>query len=75
MAHDQHDNASRLSELGVGRSISPRRYSAGSGARVFRDLLGKGMRERASALAQRFEGVDGAIAVADELEALAGPAR
>ncbi len=39
MAHDQHDNASRLERLGVARSLSPRRFSGLAVAHAIRELL------------------------------------
>ena len=59
LAHDQPDNADRLSKLGVSRTLPPRRFRGPALAAVLRELLScdrtaKACREVAS----RFVGID-----------------
>jgi UDP:flavonoid glycosyltransferase YjiC (YdhE family) len=39
MAHDQHDNADRVTRLGLGTSLSRRRFDSGAGAEVLEALI------------------------------------
>lgn len=71
MAHDQHDNASRLVDLGVGATLPAPRYTATRAADALRALLRDvGARERARALAVRLAVDDAVGRACDEIEAL-----
>jgi UDP:flavonoid glycosyltransferase YjiC (YdhE family) len=71
MAFDQFDNASRLEDLGVGRSLPMRRYSAHRVAKVLRDLLGSPrVARRCEEIATRVRGEDGVARACEEIEAL-----
>jgi rhamnosyltransferase subunit B len=69
-AHDQPDNAYRVTNLGVARTVFPRRYK---GARVARELERLGdarYRERSAATAELVRAEGGAEAAADAIERL-----
>jgi rhamnosyltransferase subunit B len=72
MAHDQHDNGSRIEDLGAGRSVDAGRYSTGKGAALLRGLLHEGdTKSQARACADRMQRQDGAQAAADAILRLA----
>lgn len=66
MAHDQHDNGSRLEDLGAGRSLDVERYDSARGAALLGDLLRDGpaaaAAREASARISREDGVAAAAA-------------
>jgi rhamnosyltransferase subunit B len=67
--HDQPDNAFRVALLGVGRTISRKKYSAATAARELDILLNdKSYAERAAAVGRQVKNEDGARAAADEIE-------
>ncbi len=56
MAHDQHDNLSRIRELGVGDGLSPRRCHAAEIAARLDEILGNpGIRRNTREIAARFD--------------------
>jgi rhamnosyltransferase subunit B len=70
-SHDQPDNAFRVTNLGVARTVFPGRYDAARVARELKRLLdGDGYRERSAALAATVNREGGAAAAADAIEAL-----
>jgi UDP:flavonoid glycosyltransferase YjiC (YdhE family) len=70
-SHDQPDNAFRVTNLGVARTVFPRRYKAARVARELKRLLdGDGYRRRSEALAATVNREGGAAAAADAIEAL-----
>ena len=70
-SHDQPDNAFRVTNLGVARTVFPGRYNAARVARELRRLLdGDGYRERSAALAASVNREGGADAASDAIEAL-----
>lgn len=72
MGFDQFDNAARLERLGVGRSIPRRSFRGPRLAGVLRGLIDDRLvAERCRAVAERFRGVDGITAAADEVERVA----
>jgi len=72
MAHDQHDNASRLVDLGAGAVLGLRSYGARAAAPLLRRLLDDArVRERAGECARRLGQEDGATAAAERIEGLA----
>jgi UDP:flavonoid glycosyltransferase YjiC (YdhE family) len=72
-AHDQPDNAFRVTNLGVARTIFPRRYKAGRVALELERLLGEGrFRERSTAVAAQVKQEGGADAAAEAIEELIG---
>jgi len=71
MSHDQFDNASRVEKLGVGRTISVRKYQAENVANRLHALLGsEEIAGRCRKISQQFSGVDGLGKAADEVQAL-----
>jgi rhamnosyltransferase subunit B len=67
-AHDQPDNAFRVSRLGVSRTVYPGQYKAGRVARELRHLLGgRRYAERAAEAARQVRAEGGAEAAADAL--------
>lgn len=68
-AHDQPDNALRVSKLGVARTIRRGHYSAGSAARELRRLLEDAMVPgRCAAVREQLLHEDGAATAADAIE-------
>ncbi len=73
MAHDQPDNAARVTRLGVGASVAPKRFTGSRVAEVLDDLLND--REVAAACARvsaRIDDVDALRLAADAVESLQG---
>ena len=70
-AHDQFDNAHRITKLGVARTLHPRRYRAPRVARELARLLGDDYRARAESVAAIVRSEGGAEAAAEALERLA----
>lgn len=69
MAHDQLDNAERLERLGVGRTLSKRRFRASAVARLLAEMLGDvDLRRRCRSIAARCEESDGVTAACDLIE-------
>jgi UDP:flavonoid glycosyltransferase YjiC (YdhE family) len=69
--HDQPDNAFRVTNLGVARTVFPRRYKAVRVARELEQLLGDGRyRARAAATAAQVKGEGGADGAAEAIEEL-----
>jgi rhamnosyltransferase subunit B len=67
--HDQPDNAYRVERLGVGRTISRKKYTATVAARELDRLLtDKNYAERARAVGRVVRSEDGAKTAADEIE-------
>ena len=70
-AHDQPDNAERVTRLGIARMISRRRYSAARAAEELRQLLANpAYSKRASEVGEQIRREDGVGAACDALEAL-----
>ena len=70
-AHDQFDNASRVTRLGIARTISRRRYSPTRVAAELRHLLDNPeYSRRASGIGERVRREDGVRAACDALEEL-----
>ncbi|MBK4735452.1 glycosyltransferase [Noviherbaspirillum pedocola] len=68
-AHDQLDNALRLSQAGVARLLRPRRARGGALRRALRESLADaGLRERAAKLALQAQTEDGVSRACDALE-------
>jgi UDP:flavonoid glycosyltransferase YjiC (YdhE family) len=75
-AHDQPDNAARVTRLGIGRSIFHHRYSAARAAAELRQLLDNpAYTRRASAVGEQVLKEDGVRAACDALERLLHAAR
>jgi rhamnosyltransferase subunit B len=74
-SHDQPDNAFRVTNLGVARTIYPKRYSANRVARELDRLLRDDYRERAGATAAIVRQEDGAGAATAAIERLLGRSR
>ena len=71
-AHDQFDNAARVTRLGIGRTISRRRYNPTVVAAELRQLLHHpAYARRASEIAARVQRENGVQAACDALEAAA----
>ena len=71
-AHDQPDNAFRVTNLGVARTLFPRRYKAARVARELERLLGAAAyRERSASVAEIVRAEGGADAAAEALERIA----
>ena len=71
-AHDQPDNAFRVTNLGVARTVFPRRYKAARVARELERLLGDAAyRERSASVAEIVRAEGGADAAAEALERIA----
>jgi len=70
-AHDQPDNAFRVTNLGVARTVFPRRYKGARVARELERLLGDAQyRERSAAAAELVRAEGGADGAADAIEQL-----
>ena len=70
-AHDQPDNAARVSRLGVGRTLDAGKYSADRAAHHLRRLLDEPTcRERAAAIGRVVASENGAKAACDAIEQL-----
>ena len=70
-AHDQPDNAYRVERLGVARTLSPRRYTAGRAVDELERLLGDvAYTQRASEVGAVVRAEDGATAACDAIEEL-----
>ncbi|HKI16411.1 MAG TPA: nucleotide disphospho-sugar-binding domain-containing protein, partial [Isosphaeraceae bacterium] len=70
-AHDQFDNAARVTRLGIARTISRRRYSPTHVAAELRPLLDNPeYSQRASGIGERVRREDGVRAACDALEEL-----
>jgi UDP:flavonoid glycosyltransferase YjiC (YdhE family) len=70
-AHDQPDNAARVTRLGVARTVLPRRYRAARVAREVQFLLADpGMAARAAEVAALVRGEGGAAAAAKAISAV-----
>jgi len=70
-AHDQPDNAFRVTNLGVARTVFPRRYRAARVARELERLLGDAAyRERSTSVAELVKAEGGADAAADAIDRL-----
>ena len=73
MAHDQPDNAARLTRLGVGASVRPKHFTGPVVAKVLDRLLTDPSVERACAdVAARLQDAQPLERAADEVESLAG---
>jgi UDP:flavonoid glycosyltransferase YjiC (YdhE family) len=71
-AHDQPDNARRLEQRGISRTLYPRRYRARRVAAMLRELLGDaGYAARAEALGSRLRAEDGTTRACEALERIA----
>ena len=71
-SHDQPDNAYRVTRLGVARTLSPKRYTAGRVVAELRSLLDEpDYRTRAAATAAVVRGEGGAEAAAEAIAAVA----
>lgn len=71
MAHDQFDNAAGVERLGVGRSLSTRRFRGPALAETIRGLLDdSNVAERCRDIASRLADVDGLERACDEIEAV-----
>jgi rhamnosyltransferase subunit B len=72
LAHDQFDNAARVTALGVGASLTAARLNEGRLVRALRGLLAApGLAERTQAVAGRFVEGEGMARVCAALETLA----
>jgi len=72
MAHDQHDNGSRLEELGAGRWIDAGQYSAERAESLLRQVLhDASVASRAAACAERIAREDGPRSAAEAILAVA----
>jgi UDP:flavonoid glycosyltransferase YjiC (YdhE family) len=70
-AHDQPDNAGRVTRLGIARTIARHRYTPARAAAELRELLDNpGYSKRASEAGERVRAEDGVGAACDALEAL-----
>jgi UDP:flavonoid glycosyltransferase YjiC (YdhE family) len=68
-AHDQFDNAARLTRLGSGRTLTRRRYSATTAARTLSTLLSDPRAAQiAAVLAARLPTEPGTVTACDALE-------
>ena len=75
-AHDQPDNADRLTRLGVTRTLYRKRYSSERAATELGQLLGDpSYARRASAISQTVRQEDGVRTACDALEALLSDAQ
>src|SRR5262249_9517731 len=75
-AHDQPDNAERVTRLGVARTIARQRYTPARAAAELRHLLDKPVyRQRASAVGEQVRQEDGVRAACDALTGLLPAAR
>lgn len=70
---DQADNAHRIKQMGVGRSLAARRFTASRAAPVIAALLGAGgYREKAERIGQLIAPENGAEAAAEAIERVFG---
>jgi UDP:flavonoid glycosyltransferase YjiC (YdhE family) len=70
-AHDQPDNAGRVTRLGIARTIARHRYTPTRAAAELRELLDNpGYSKRASEVGERVRAEDAVRAACDALEAL-----
>jgi rhamnosyltransferase subunit B len=70
-SHDQPDNAHRIEQLGVGRTLLRKRYDAPGIMRELNELLKTpSYAERARDLGQKITGEDGVAHACDAIEAL-----
>ena len=68
-AHDQPDNAARLTRLGVARTVPRNRYLAGRVARELSQLLKDGeYKARAEEIGKKIAREDGLTAAVDAVE-------
>jgi len=75
MGFDQLDNAARLEGMGLGSSLSPRRFQGGAVAAALRPLLDdRAVAERCRGVALRLAAEDGLERACDEIEAAYGAA-
>ena len=75
-AHDQPDNAFRVANLGVARTLFPRRYRAAHVARELEELFNDaGYERRAGEVAKIVRGEAGAEGAADALDRLLNGSR
>lgn len=75
-AHDQPDNADRMTRLGIGRTISRQRYNATRAAVELKQLLDHpAYSQRAAAIGSEIRQEDGVAAACDALEGLLPTAR
>lgn len=73
-AHDQPDNAERLTRLGIARTILPQRYTAARAAAELRQLLDSpAYAQQAAAVGEQVRQEHGVGAACDALEALLQP--
>ena len=72
LAHDQFDNAARVTALGVGASLRADRVNAARLAGKLAQLSDKAVARRCAAVRARFDGGDPMRTVVERLEALAG---
>ena len=71
LAHDQHDNASRVRRLGAGAEIAVKQYRAKNVANALRNLLADpGLPARCRGVAERFKGHDPLAETCDWIEAV-----
>jgi UDP:flavonoid glycosyltransferase YjiC (YdhE family) len=67
--HDQPDNASRVARLGVGRTLSRKRYNGSRVVHELKELLGNPVyAERSAAIGEIVRSENGARAACDEIE-------
>ena len=72
-AHDQPDNAFRVTTLGVARTVYPKRYKAARLVRELRRLFDEGSyAERSASVAETVRAEDGAAEAAQAIEPLIG---
>jgi UDP:flavonoid glycosyltransferase YjiC (YdhE family) len=73
-AHDQHDNAARLTRLGVALKVEPRAYRAGGIAARLRELLeSEEIHRKCGAVARQFDGIDPMRETCELIEELLPP--
>jgi UDP:flavonoid glycosyltransferase YjiC (YdhE family) len=72
LAWDQPDNAARVTALGVGLALGPRRRGCGPVSRALARLTAPDIRDRCRAIASRAGGEDGLEVAAGWVEELAG---
>jgi rhamnosyltransferase subunit B len=67
--HDQPDNAARIARLGVGRTVSRKRYKGARAVQELKELLDNpSYAERAAEVAVKVRSENGASAAAEEIE-------
>lgn len=73
MGFDQPDNAARLTRLGVGSALPPKRFTGASVARELDTLLGSNAGAvRSAEIARRFDGIDPVRRTCDLIEECGG---